>query len=85
MKYGFDYNSLFESRVYFGNTSNSVSEYNIAEYGIGEYSGGLAILEARINLGGSGRVIKIGIETVVDGSPVSIQKLELFFKMGKVY
>lgn len=85
MKYGFDYNSLFQTRVYFGNTSNAVSEYNIAEYGIGEYSGGLAILEARLNLGGSGRVIKIGIETVVDGSPVSIQKLELFFKMGKVY
>ena len=85
MKYGFDYNSLFQSRIYFGSTSNTVSEYNIAEYNIGEYSGGLAILEARVNLGGSGRVIKLGIETEVNGSPVSIQKTELFFKMGKVY
>lgn len=85
MKYGFDFNSSFESRVYFGNTSNPVSEYNIAEYGIGEYSGGLSILEARVNLGGSGRVIKLGIETEVNGSPVSIQKIELFFKMGKLY
>ena len=85
MKYGFDYNSLFQSRVFFGTTNNIVSEYNISEYGIGEYSGGLAILEARMNLGGSGRVIKLGIETEVDGSPVSIQKTELFFKIGKVY
>jgi hypothetical protein len=85
MKYGFDYNSLFQSRVYFGNTSNTISEYNVAEYNIGEYSGGLAILEARVNLGGSGRVVKLGIETEVDGSPVSIQKVELFFKTGKVY
>lgn len=85
IKYGFDYNTLFQNRVYFGNTSNSVSEYNIAEYNIGEYSGGLAILEARVNLGGSGRVVKLGIETIVDGSPISIQKVELFFKSGKVY
>lgn len=85
MKFGFDYNTLFESRVFFGNTLNSASEYNIAEYNIGEYSGGLAILEARVNLAGSGRVVKLGIETVVDGSPVSIQKVELFFKTGKVY
>ena len=85
IKYGFDYNTLFESRIYFGNTNNPISEYNIAEYGIGEYSGGLAILEARVNLGGSGRVVKLGIETEVDGAPVSIQKTELFFKMGKVY
>ena len=85
MKYGFDYNSLFQSRVFFGSTNNTISEYNIAEYNIGEYSGGLAILEARVNLGGSGRVVKLGIETEVDGSPVSIQKTELFFKMGKVY
>lgn len=85
MKYGFDYNTLFQSRVYFGSTSNPGSEYNIAEYNIGEYSGGISILEARLNLGGSGRVIKLGIETEVDGAPVSIQKTELFFKMGKVY
>jgi len=85
MKYGFDYNSLFQSRIYFGSTNNTIAEYNIAEYNIAEYSGGLAILEARVNLGGSGRVVKLGIETEVDGSPVSIQKTELFFKMGKVY
>ena len=85
MKFGFDFNSTFDSRVFFGSTNNPVSEYNIAEYGIGEYSGGLSILEARVNLGGSGRVIKLGIETEVNGSPVSIQKIELFFKMGKLY
>ena len=85
VKFGFDYNTLFENRVFFGNTGNNASEYNIAEYGIGEYSGGLSILEARVNLGGSGRVVKLGIETVVEGSPISIQKVELFFKTGKVY
>jgi hypothetical protein len=85
VKFGFDYNTLFENRVFFGNTGNLASEYNIAEYNIGEYSGGLSILEARVNLGGSGRVVKLGIETVVEGSPISIQKVELFFKSGKVY
>lgn len=83
VKYGFDYNTLFSSRVYFGGTSNPVSEYNIAEYGIGEYSGGLAIATVNVNLGGSGKVIKFGIETEVNGAPVSIQKAEIFVKIGK--
>ena len=83
VKYGFDYNTLFSSRVFFGGTSNPVSEYNIAEYGIGEYSGGLAIATVNVNLGGSGKVIKFGIETEVNGAPVSIQKAEIFVKIGK--
>lgn len=85
MKYGFDYQILSESRIFLGSTDDGASLYNIAEYGIGEYSGGLNILEARLNLGGSGRVVKLGIETEVLGAPISIQKLELMFKMGKVY
>lgn len=84
IKYGFDYNTQFTPRVYFNSTSNPVSEYNIAEYGIGEYSGGLAIARINVNLGGSGQVIKFGVETVVSGSPVSIQKADVYVKLGKL-
>ena len=85
VKYGFDYTTLFTSRVYASSSSEVPSEYSIAEYGIGEYTGGLLISEVRVNLGGSGSVIKFGVTTEVNGAPVSIQKAEIFYKLGKTY
>jgi hypothetical protein len=84
IKYGFDYNTQFSPRIFLGGTGNSSSEYNIAEYGIGEYSGGLAIASVNVNLGGSGKVIKFGIETEVNGAPISIQKADIYVKLGKL-
>jgi hypothetical protein len=85
VKYGFDYTTLFTSRSYASSSSEVPSEYSIAEYGIGEYTGGLLISEVRVNLGGSGNVIKFGVTTEVNGAPVSIQKAEIFYKLGKTY
>jgi hypothetical protein len=85
IKYGFDYSSSFTSRTFASNEASVPSEYNIAEYNIGEYTGGILISEIRVNLGGSGRVVKFGVETVINGAPVSIQKAEIFFKLGKLY
>jgi hypothetical protein len=84
IKYAYDYSGTYYSRFYF-NTYNQVhSEYNIAEYGIGEYTGGLNIITAKVNLGGSGEVIKFGVETVVNGAPVSIQKADIYVTTGKI-
>ena len=85
IKYGFDYSTRFTPRYYFNNAAQIPSEYNIAEYGIGEYTGGLLVVEASVNLGGSGRIVKFGIETEIDGAPVSIQKADLYLKIGKVF
>lgn len=85
IKYGFDYSINFTPRYYFNQSAQQPSEYNIAEYGIGEYTGGLVVVEAAVNLGGSGRVVKFGIETEIDGAPVSVQKADLYLKIGKVF
>ena len=84
VKYGFDYTTTYTSRFYISDNSEVPSEYNISEYGIGEYTGGLKIDEARVNLGGSGRIVKFGIETEIDGAPVSIQKADVYLKLGKL-
>lgn len=84
IKYAFDYSGTYYSRVYFNNKVQVPSEYNIAEYGVGEYTGGLNIITAKVNLGGSGEVIKFGVETVVDGAPVSIQKADVYVTTGKI-
>jgi hypothetical protein len=84
IKYGFDYNTSYTPRFYLSNSSSVPSEYNIAEYNIGEYTGGTLISEVKVNLGGSGRIVQFGIETDINGAPVSIQKADIYLKMGKL-
>lgn len=81
LRFGFDYNDIFNLRQF--NLANATTaEYNISEYAIGEY-GGSAYDNKIINIGGSGKVIQLGFETVVFGKTVSIQKLDVYVKTGK--
>lgn len=84
VKYGFDYSYTFSSRVILNDLSSVVSEYAISEYGIGEWTGGLRINTFSVNLGGSGKIVQFGIESEVNGAPVSIQKADLYIKTGKL-
>lgn len=84
IKYAFEYGNKYTPRVFYNSKSSVPSEYNVAEYGIGEYSGGIVITQAKVNLGGSGRIIKFGIETEINGAPVSIQKADVFVTTGKM-
>lgn len=81
LKFGFDYSDILNSRQ-FALANAAVAEYNIAEYNIGEY-GGSAFDNKVINIGGSGKVIQLGFETTVFNKPVSIQKLDVYVKIGK--
>jgi hypothetical protein len=81
LKFGFDYSDILNSRQ-FALANAAVAEYNIAEYDIGEY-GGSAFDNKIINIGGSGKVIQLGFETIVFEKPISIQKLDVYVKTGK--
>jgi hypothetical protein len=81
LKFGFDYSDILNSRQ-FALANAAVAEYNIAEYDIGEY-GGSAFDNKLINIGGSGKVIQLGFETIVFDKPISIQKLDVYVKTGK--
>ena len=81
--YGFDY-----SETLVGETvtlpAEAVSEYNIAEYGIGEFSDGIVLDDVYINGGGSGEVMQLGMETDINGTFVSIQRVDVYCKLGKI-
>ena len=83
-KYNFNYSDDFASRTIEKDASQIISEYNVAEYGIGEYSGGIYITQVSINIGGQGDIVKIGVETEVDGAPVSLQRIDLYYKTGRL-
>lgn len=82
VKWGYDYTRNYFSR---GITLQRVSvfEYGTAEYGIATYTNGIALDIANIPASGSGTVMQLGFESDIDGTPLSIQKIDFFLKQGK--
>ena len=81
-KWGFDYNSNYNTGVITLDTI-SVYEYGTAEYNIATYSNGIALDNAQINAGGSGKVVQLGFEADINNAPLSIQKIDFGLKGGK--
>jgi hypothetical protein len=82
LKYAFDYSTNFNARqITLANLT--VAEYGIAEYGIAEYTTGIVFDNQRIQAGGSGNILQVGIEAVVNNFEISIQKLDVFCKEGR--
>jgi hypothetical protein len=86
MKWGYDFtgnyyseNVLIPSQA--GTAFYGVSEYNTAGT---EYTGGTALQELTAYPTGSGKVIQTGYEANINSIPLSIQKLEIHAKNGKL-
>jgi len=82
LKYGFDYTNSYRSLPFYLGTSNP-SEYGIAEYGIAEYETGIVFDNQKIQAGGSGNVLQIGLEVDINNFEISVQKLDVFCKVGR--
>jgi hypothetical protein len=82
VKWGFDYTDNYNSQAIVLDQL-TVYEYNTAEYNIAEYSNGIALNDAKSNLGGSGKVIQIGLEADINNAALSIQKIDFGVKQGK--
>jgi hypothetical protein len=82
VKWGYDYTRNYFSR---GITLQRVEvwEYGTAEYNIATYTNGIALDIANIPASGSGTVLQLGFESDIDGTPLSIQKIDFFLKTGK--
>ena len=83
MKWGFDFSTNYQS----GNAlipSQGVYEYGIAEYNIAEYSAGVALQTLSLPVNGSGKMVQTGYEANINGASISIQRIEIQFKDGKI-
>jgi hypothetical protein len=63
--------------------AQGVDFYGIGEYNIASYSSGTALQTLTAYPTGSGKVIQTGYEAGINGSPLSIQKIEIQAKNGK--
>lgn len=83
MKWGFDFSTNYQA----GNAlipSQGVYEYGIAEYNIAEYSSGVALQTLSLPVNGSGKMVQTGYEANINGASISIQRIEIQFKDGKI-
>lgn len=82
VKWGYDYTRNYFSR---GITLQRIEvfEYGTAEYNIATYTNGIALDIANIPASGSGTVLQLGFESDINGTPLSIQKIDFFLKQGK--
>jgi hypothetical protein len=63
--------------------SRSVSEYGTAEWGLAEWTAGVVFDNQRIQGSGSGTVFQFGIEVDIDSFELSVQKMDVFCKLGR--
>lgn len=82
IKWGYDYTRNYFSRA-ITLQAVQVYEYGTAEYNIATYTNGIALDTANIPASGSGTVLQLGFESDIDGTPLSIQKIDFFLKQGK--
>ena len=88
IKWGFDFKANYLSAT----TTipvQGVAQYNIAEYGanatvVAEYSDGVALNTLKVSASGTGKVVQTGYESDINGSQLSIQKIEIQAKNGKL-
>jgi len=83
IKWGFDFSANYLSNNAYI-PEQGTYEYGIAEYGISEYSNGVLIKTLVVSASGSGKVVQTGYETTINGTQLSIQKIELLAKNGKI-
>jgi hypothetical protein len=83
MKWGYEFTSNYLSQTV-KIPSQGVDYYGISEYNIAQYSGGTALQTLVAYPTGAGKVIQTGYEADINGAPLSIQKIEIQAKNGKI-
>ena len=84
-KWGYDFSGNYQA----ANTqipTQGVSYFGVAEYNTSgvEYSNGVALQTLKVYPNGSGKVVQTGYEADINSFPLSIQKIEIQAKNGKL-
>jgi hypothetical protein len=83
IKWGFNYNEN-----YFAVTkqlaTGTAYEYNIGEYNIAEFSDGIVLDRFKSHVGGKGPIMQVGLEAEINGNPLSLQRIDIYIKQGKI-
>ena len=82
LNWGYDYAYSYKKRT-FTLQEQELAEYGIAEWGEGEFNAGVLVNRPSVNASGGGQVVQLGIESTINGSPVSIQRITAQALIGR--
>ena len=83
LKIGYEYSPIFYSFP-FTLESGLIYEYGVAEYDLAEFAGSVLINEQQSSGSGAGNILQVGFTAEINGAGLSLQKLSIFAKQGKV-
>jgi len=83
LKVGYEYSPIYFAQT-FMLTAGTVYEYGAAEYGVAEFAGSVLINDQSAPTQGAGNIIQIGFTTDINGTAMSLQKISIYAKQGKV-
>ena len=84
-KWGYDFSANYYSAVSKIPAQSNVAQFGISEYNsTAEYSAGIALQTLTTYPTGSGKIVQVGFEADIAGSALSIQKIEIHAKEGKL-
>jgi hypothetical protein len=84
IKWGYDFNSNYRAQNVKIPDQGFNSYYGVSEYGVATYSNGVLQQTLTAYPTGSGTVVQTGYEADINGAPLSIQKIEIAAKQGKI-
>jgi hypothetical protein len=86
VKWAFDFLQRFYSQAVTINPGTiNTALYNVSEYNTtAEYTTPVAATIADINASGAGKTVQIGVEVQVSGYSLSLQKIDVYAKQGRL-
>jgi hypothetical protein len=83
IKWDFDYLAAYRSETKVIQ-DQSIAEYGLGEYGLSQYSSGIVLDILTAQASGTGKVVQLGFEAEINGTQLSIQKVDILAKQGKI-
>jgi hypothetical protein len=85
LSWGYDYTTNFTKQVFSLSGTSNAGEYGLSEYNTtAEYTASAVINTPKVNTSGSGEVVTIGVESELNGSAFSIQKIDIHALLGRL-
>lgn len=83
-KWGFDFKREYRSQEATITSTATVAEWGTFEWGLFEWGSLIDISDIHVNAGGAGQVIQFGFEAQINDKSVSVQKIDIYTKNGRI-
>lgn len=82
-KWAYDFNTTYYSESTSLSAVSNIGEYGVSEYNIAEYYGDIFVNILSAFGKSNGKVVQFGFEVIINGSALSIQKIDAYTKEGR--